>query len=508
MDLLLRIAWRNLMRHRTKSLVIGALLFLGALIMTVGNGVLAGMDRGLRTNMVDRFLGHLVVVSTNQEHDYVFFTPMGESVELLRGYTNIRRVLADLPFVERFLPVTRGAAMVLSEDGPGGFSILFGVKLDEYQAMFRTNVELLEGRPWTEGERGILLTADIRGRLHETTGHWYLPAGAPLARTNLTPAARSNAAYGTLLTRTNLVLMGFANDGSTLDVLVPVRGVHRYRVFNRLWSFINLVDLETFRECFNYTTAADAEVRLTAAQKKALEADEPDEILRLFEATGTAEPSAPQPAAADLRAKTRRAAKPDLDAGAYNFVLVKLRPGTDFRKAERDLQSALRAAAADGRVLGWRRAAGQIGEMATIVRGALFVFVLFVYFVAAIVIMNTLIMNAIERTPEIGMMRAIGATKGFIGRMFVAETFLLSFVFGGAGILLGSLTVRLLALLRITSTNEILQLLFGGDVFHPVLDLPTFAMGLLQLLFVTFASVLYPVAVARSITPLQAIARD
>ena len=53
---------------------------------------------------------------------------------------------------------------------------------------------------------------------------------------------------------------------------------------------------------------------------------------------------------------------------------------------------------------------------------------------AIIIIVNTLSMAAIERTSEIGMMRAVGARKGFIRLMFLGETAALSAIFGGAGI--------------------------------------------------------------------------
>ena len=42
MPLSITIAWRNILRHKGKSLVIGVILFLGSLLMTVGNGIISG----------------------------------------------------------------------------------------------------------------------------------------------------------------------------------------------------------------------------------------------------------------------------------------------------------------------------------------------------------------------------------------------------------------------------------------------------------------------------------
>ena len=69
MPLSFKIAWRNLWRHRGHSLVIGTILCLGSLIMTVGNGVVSGMDRGLQKTLVHGFTGDLVLVSDKHDGD-------------------------------------------------------------------------------------------------------------------------------------------------------------------------------------------------------------------------------------------------------------------------------------------------------------------------------------------------------------------------------------------------------------------------------------------------------
>ncbi|MEK6557500.1 MAG: ABC transporter permease, partial [Candidatus Margulisiibacteriota bacterium] len=113
-----------------------------------------------------------------------------------------------------------------------------------------------------------------------------------------------------------------------------------------------------------------------------------------------------------------------------------------------------------------------------------------------------------ERITEIGMMRAVGGRRSFVSLMFLMETFLLSAAFGGAGVGIGSLVVAFLARLRLTSTNEMLQIFFGGEVFSPTITLDTLWTCILQLVVVTVLSVIYPVWVARKIRPLDAVSRD
>ena len=93
MRLILKLAFRNVWRHRGQSLVIGAILFLGALLMTVGNGIVTGMERGLQRTVARSFTGDLVVVPDAQVGDNVFMEMMGRSLEPLYGYARLQAVL-------------------------------------------------------------------------------------------------------------------------------------------------------------------------------------------------------------------------------------------------------------------------------------------------------------------------------------------------------------------------------------------------------------------------------
>jgi len=62
--------------------------------------------------------------------------------------------------------------------------------------------------------------------------------------------------------------------------------------------------------------------------------------------------------------------------------------------------------------------------------------------------------------------------------------------------------------LHITTQNDMLQILYGGDTLKPVLYIGDILMAMGQLVLVTLVSVIYPVKVAGGITPLDAIARD
>ncbi len=65
---------------------------------------------------------------------------------------------------------------------------------------------------------------------------------------------------------------------------------------------------------------------------------------------------------------------------------------------------------------------------------------------AAVGIANTMVMSVHERTREIGALRALGFTRGTIGRMFFFEGMLLGIIAGIVGVLLGVVATELFAI--------------------------------------------------------------
>lgn len=511
MDLILKIAWRNIMRHRGKSLIIGAILFVGAFIMTMGNGVISGMDRGLNITVVNSFTGDIVLMSDKQEGDNVFFEFMGKATPPIVNYLDIRKVLDQQPFVRRCLPVGKNMAMILNEqeDGLPGTAILLGVDFEKYRGMFPGSVKVVSGRLLEKGESGALVPLWACKEFQAYTNIWFMAQGEKLDTAKLPPEVRADIA--TLVPKDNAVLMGYNEDNSTSDVRVPIKGVIEYRALNSLWGRFVLVDIESYRRCLGYFSAAD-KVDISDSDKKLFSMDEGN-MDALFTAGGAIEKNkgrakTPSAWASSAGAQGAQAKPVDVDAGAYNLVFVLLKNGENTGRAVAKLNALFKEKKLGVRAVSWKRSLGPVGSMAVIIKAALFLFVMFLFFVAIIIIVNTLSMAALERTTEIGMMRAVGAKKGFISTMFLAETAMLSFVFGGAGIVAGVIGVNVLAMFNITSANDMVQLLFGGDTFHPQLTALDIALSVVQLAIVTLIAVVYPTRVAQSITPLDAVQRD
>jgi ABC-type antimicrobial peptide transport system permease subunit len=312
-----------------------------------------------------------------------------------------------------------------------------------------------------------------------------------------------------LIIKQTAVFMGFNDNNSTNDIRLPVTAVMKYSSLNHIWGHFVLVDIESYRDCLGYFSAKSKGDTLSKEQASLLSADNSglDALFSDADLMVKNTGAAARPAKLTF-APTEKPKIVDVDEGAYNIVFLRLKKGVDRDKAIKEMNKALKAAGVGAHVVTWETAAGMIGSLTILIKTALFVFVMILFFVAIIIIVNTLSMAALERTSEIGMMRAVGARKGFISRMFFAETAMLSFVFGGAGIVVGALAVKITALFKITSDNDMVQLLFGGDTFHPLLTGTDVFLSLFQLILVTLIAVIYPLRVARNITPLDAISRD
>jgi putative ABC transport system permease protein len=153
----------------------------------------------------------------------------------------------------------------------------------------------------------------------------------------------------------------------------------------------------------------------------------------------------------------------------------------------------------------WRRTAGMSARMVVLLRLIYNVGFILFGLAAIIVIVNLLVIQIIERTPEVGTIRALGATTGFVQRLLISETVLLSLCGGLAGIIIGSALVFLLRLIRFQLDNQLLQTLFGGNVLYLTVSPSVALVCVLIAVLIGFLSSLYPVHLALRIQPARSL---
>jgi ABC-type lipoprotein release transport system permease subunit len=479
--------------------------------MTIGNGIISGMDKGLKETIINSFTGDIVIVSEKQESDNVFMEFMGKAVAPIFNYKDIKNILSNQPIIEKFLPAGKNLAMVLNEEeyGMPGNAFLIGIDFEQYSKMFPNNIKVIEGNYPKKGEAGVLITSGARKDFAYLTNIWFLPKQTHIDSSKLPKELKID--YKNLIPKNDMVLMGYNEDNTTTDIRVPISGVIEFKALNSLWGQFVLIDIESYRKCLGYFTMAE-KTELSEEEKKFFTLDNKslDEIFNNELIVNRLNNNLKSNCLhyISLKEKSNTHSENDIESGAYNLILVLLKKNENPNKAVLMLNEIFKKQNLGVRAILWKKALGTIGGITTIIKASLFLFVMFLFFVAIIIIINTLSMTIIERTQEIGMMRAIGARKGLISFMLLTETAILAFVSGGMGIVCGTIVVKLLSFLNITSTNDAIQLLFGGDKFCPVLSVEDIFITILQLFFVTILAVVYPVLIAQKITPLNAIARE
>ena len=487
---------------------------MGSLIMTLGNGVIAGMEHGLQKNIVSGFTGDIVIISEKQETDNVLFTVMGKAIEPIYNFPDIKKMLLQRRYIDKFLPAGRDMAMILNEEGGApGFAFLLGVDFGKYEEMFPHNMKPIEGRLLKDNERGAIIPTDARKEFYDYMGLWYLPSNEKFNVKNFKEVIKEEPDMNNIKIKDSIIFLGYSDKNTTQDIRLDVKGIVKFNALNTIFGHYNIVDIESFRECLGFFSGAFRQVNLSEEKKKILEMENEnlDELFSEGVIAGKNEKTA-APIQTDLKLTPIISPPSDSDidkeSGAYNVVFVKLNKGISLENGLKKINRDLKENNLKSRAVSWKKAFGFLGSMAIVIKGALMGFVMLIFLVAIIIIVNTLTMAAIERTTEIGMMRAIGARKSFIGTMFLGETGILTVIFGGAGIIVGIIVVKIIPFFNITSDNDMVQLLFGGDSLFPILSVSDIFITTAQLFFVTTIAVLYPLKIAKGITPLEAIARD
>ncbi|MBN1227999.1 MAG: FtsX-like permease family protein, partial [Deltaproteobacteria bacterium] len=415
-------------------------------------------------------------------------------------------------YIENFLPAGRNMALILNEEGGApGFAFLIGVDYAHYKETFPNNMVPIEGRLLRKDERGAIVPTGARKQFYDYTGLWFIPVGVTFNEENFRKETKEELEDEDLTIKDSIVFLGYNEKNTTLDIRLDIKGIVKFKALNTIFGHFNFVDIESYRECQGYFPAALKTVTIPEEKRKFLEMKN-ENIDKLFTEGSLFSESIGDEIEEVIKISPREwiqgEKKGDIEAGTYNVIFVRLSEGVSLPEGLKKLNAMLKDEHLGVRAVSWKKAFGLLGSMATIIKGALFGFVMLLFVVAIIIIVNTLTMATLERTSEIGMMRAVGARKSFIGNMFLGETAILSFVFGGVGIITGIIAIRIVPLLHITSSNDMVQLLFGGDTFFPVLSFQGIIITIFQLVLVTLIAVVYPMKIAREITPLEAIVRD
>jgi ABC-type antimicrobial peptide transport system permease subunit len=193
-------------------------------------------------------------------------------------------------------------------------------------------------------------------------------------------------------------------------------------------------------------------------------------------------------------------------AGSWNFLLVSLYDRGDRPAVMRALHSAGFTEEEGYRVRDWYRT---VGGNASLVRYLQILFnagLIFVAIGAAIIATNALVLSVLERTGEIGTMRALGAGRPRVALMITMETLLVVMGAAAAGILLGVGATQLLNDAEYVVANQYIAILFGGEPVQGQVTASLVIAHLAAAAALTAVAVIYPLKKALTVSPREAMA--
>lgn len=486
------IAIRNLWQHKTKTLIIGVLITIGITLSFAGNAFIDSVIKNISGIFTDYYTGDILITSTETlgagvfggQSDDVMGFPV---IPVLKDYDKAMEIVGGLEGVASVTHQLSGYALFNMADEGMDYACFFGIEPDSY---FETMpyAEILEGRMLESGEEGLLLHENIRKKLKETQGKDYKVG--------------------------DLVQLNNFGSGGLKIKEVPIVGIFRFPRGNERMFNMSFLDARSTR----YLLGSNAGKQETVAVAKEATALLDTDMASLFsdDSFGDTDAGGIDGMTAAVTKDNvysilgeKRAPPPEDQSNlSWHFILIKTEKGANADALIKQLNDAFDENDMLMRAQGWWVSAMPDSLTYSGLKLLFNVAIFILGFVSIIIIMNTLVVSVMERTSEIGTMRALGARKGFIRRMFIAETVFVTAVFGLLGMAIGGAIILALGKVGIPTDNDALRYLGGGGVLRPAIGSQPIILSLSFMALIALTSWIYPVIIALKISPLKAITTE
>lgn len=519
MFVLFKIALRNLRQHRSKTLIIGIIIAVGVFILIIGNSLMDTADSGIKKAFIENFTGDVMITGKAKGKISLFGvqSPGGiEETPIIPNFDKIKAYSEAHKNVETATSQITGVSIIKVKDQPDpekrAFTFLIGIEPDSYHKIFTTST-IIEGTYLKPGQKGIIISQDNRKTIEENLGK-KVNIGDSLVLTSI-----------------------FSNRGPKIRN-VPVVGIFNLEQFKDGIEMLSYIDSQSLRALKGMTVGNLNEVDLsdtdTALLDFSLDDLGSDDMTTMDSGFGddsgildmdalfsddsfTFDTSEPLDSfenaeenifnvlAISDEEKVQISEAKKIDSGAWEYIILKMSSHSKAASFIKDINLWFQEEGIEAQAGNWKKAAGPFATMADVVRIVFNIVVLLVVVVAVLIVINTLVISVIERTAEIGTMRALGAQKGFIRNLFNLEIVIIVFIFGGIGILAGLGALGITALAGIKATNSVLEILFAGPVLIPVVNIKNILITFGTVFLVGLVANLYPLAVALKIQPIEAM---
>ena len=472
--MLLYLAFKNIISRKSSFVIILFIAF-AVMLLVVTNSVFDSTENGVQKTFVSSFSGDIVIRPDYKKPLSLFGdeTPVtGKLTELpqLVPYDDITNYLEQNPLISDFVPQVSGISLLENGEMEEDKCYMFGVPAEKYLDLM-TSIKIIEGRPWKDGEKGIMLSKKY--------------------------AENMNARLGDTLQFK--ISEGF----SSRIRAVPLTAIYEYSVENAILDKIVLTNPETVRAIMDMSDLSSAEkFDLSEDVETLLSNDDLDDLFSeasdLTEGIITEEENVSNEELAAFQNSYT-------NSSSWNYLICRVSEPKKTGKIIREMNKFFIANDWPVEAVNWRSSAGSTAFYLYILRLILNIGIIIILGAGFIVVNNTLVINVLDRIREIGTMRAIGANKRYITKECAAETLIMAFFAGVFGCILGSFAAYILSALKVTFSNEFLIQLFGGRILSTSVSASNLLLAFSVSMFIGLIAWIYPLINAIRVNPVEAM---
>jgi|YNPMSStandDraft_2_1061718.scaffolds.fasta_scaffold00002_44 ABC-type lipoprotein release transport system permease subunit len=456
--LIFKIAFRSVLRYKGKLFAIGILILFSVLFLMIGNSFVYSLKKATKKTIINNYTGHVVLYSYKSKSlpsPFSFVEPLPP----IENFEEVIQFLQNDQSIKAYVPIAQNFGMIdTASDIP--LTISFNaIDPKNYLSIFN-NIEIIEGTFFSEP--GVILTEMMIKELKNRG---------------------IKADVGSEIT-----IIGTSGSTSINSKKVKIVGIFKSKLFTEQ-SFINYMDISIYKELFNFQGLKFES--LPQNIKNLLSTQSEDEIFNNENIFGEGE------------------------GNKIDFSSLKWSSNTGFTmimvlfKDEKSINEFIKKINSNKdlnlKVVDWRKASAGIYEIANAIQIFITIVAFVLFLTVGIILMNTFIINILERTYEIGTIRAIGGSKNFIAKQYVLESLIITLFFTFIGIIIGAIIVSIFGDYGISLPKNIAQIMYGGGKLYFDVKLTSIITIFIILLIVTAISTIYPVKVATKITPRKAM---
>lgn len=506
MGVIFKLAINNLRQQKTKTIIIGLFIAIGMMIVQVGNGFIESVNNGMEKDF-----------RANYTADIIVSAPIPDGVYMdLFGITDLANVmevkqipaLPDVKAAEKIISETSGILQKSNIVTTQGILMetdeflledqdmmkipvfyMFAGEADAYFKMF-PNQKITEGRYPAPGTNEILVDERLKKNFSE-----YYKSEMQLNQTIYI----SGVSMQTLIREAKIV--GFYNQPDENSAMYSI--VYADPSLARAFAHL------TYGANFVQELPDEIDFSISDASEDDLFGNDDD----LF-ADSTFDDSFISSSDVDfddiLGDTTLRDELNKTDDGAWHYILLRCEKSMSDSEIDaviEDLNNKFAAAGVEAVARDWEGAAGTFTSSVDSISSLFTVLIIILAIVVFIIIMNTMVISVLERTGEIGTMRAIGADKSFVRKLFFCESITLTLGAEIVGTILSLVIMTILNACNFTVSDDIAKMILGGGSISFIPTVGNFVSTMIIILVGTILANLYPVSSALKITPLKALSK-